>query len=600
MNYLKFFFIVLFFDALLRAQSVEKKIARFDGGAIDEQDFLFRYEMTPYPRKHLDEFQDNIKMEFALSIIAEKLFAFEGSKNKDVLESDALKYLFPRMRSIILRDALYREVIFNPTRAKDDEIKKEYIKGLSKYKVVILSFENENLSKKFFEKFKRNEPLEKILQRAAENNIDTTTKIIEYGDLDIELENQLYKLDVGDISPVVISDKKWHIIIVKDVEININPTEAEKERVYGKVKSVMEGRKEEELKEKYLKQFFKDKKASSDGKILALFSRWLANKILLTQTESDSSAILFTYQFIREANEALSDEIMSAPFIFVGDRSYSLKEFLYDLIYIQNLALKKNAVSNIAAILNAKIKYFIENEFLALEAERKKLDTKKEVKKDINLWRDFYLAEVYKLKLKNEINIEESKYVKPEEKDSLKRKLFHLREIFSTNFEDISNALDEIKKGVDFKDAAKRYNKREETLKSDGELIFYDYLFPELAKVAENMSPGEIFGPIENSNGYSIIKLIDKKEYAIERESDKEKKLRIWNEIYAEKLEKKAAELAKKYNLKIFEKSIKEIKTTKVNVVSYRFYGFGGRTIAVPFVSPFWNWYYLMEEKKLD
>lgn len=590
---IKFFF----FINLYGQQNI---IAKFDGGKIDEDDFLFRYEMTPYPRKHLDEFQNELKMEFALSVIAEKLFAFEAKKNKSVLNSDVMKCLFPRMRSIILRDALYREKIYKPTRASEKEIMTNYIKGLTTYKAIILIFNQENLARKFYARFQKNEPLENILYDAARLNIDTSERKIEFGDLSPELESELYKLKNGEVSQLIRFENKWHIIIVKDISINANPSESEKERIYGKVKSVIEGRKEEKTREAFWKEFFKGKKASSDGKIFSKFSNWFSKKLSSIKTDNDSSLILFTYEFIREAQSELGEEVMNAPFIFLENKSYSLKEFLYDLAYIQNFRIPKYAIPNLTAILNSKIKYFIENEYLALEAEKKKLDSKKEVKKDIDLWQDYYLAEVYKLSLKDEISFNEVDLASYERIDTIQRKFYRIHEIFVYDISDAEFILSELNKGADFKALYEKYNKREITRSSNGELAFYDNLFPELAQAADKLMPGEIFGPIANEGGYSIIKLIEKNIFKVERESERDKRLRIWNEKYFQALEKRAAALAKKYNLTINEKTIKNIQTTKTSVIAYRFYGFGGRTIAVPFISPFWNWYYLLEDRKID
>lgn len=67
-------------------------------------------------------------------------------------------------------------------------------------------------------------------------------------------------------------------------------------------------------------------------------------------------------------------------------------------------------------------------------------------------------------------------------------------------------------RGMDFIEAVKKFSQDDATKKKDGETGFFtEKDRPTLFSAAEKLKKGEIAGPIKTSNGYAVIKLIDKK-----------------------------------------------------------------------------------------
>ncbi len=106
---------------------------------------------------------------------------------------------------------------------------------------------------------------------------------------------------------------------------------------------------------------------------------------------------------------------------------------------------------------------------------------------------------------------------------------------------------------------------------------------------------GEIYGPLSTDEGYSIFELLDKKENSADiPESYDEIKNELRDQLRFEKasesLINSTVEAANKYGVSVNEDALKSLKVTNVNMIVYRYMGFGGRILAVPLTSPFYQW----------
>jgi hypothetical protein len=57
-------------------------------------------------------------------------------------------------------------------------------------------------------------------------------------------------------------------------------------------------------------------------------------------------------------------------------------------------------------------------------------------------------------------------------------------------------------------------------------------------------------------------------------------------------IEDKAIELANKYQITINKDYLYSEKYSNINLFVHKYLGFGGRIAAVPYTTPFFNWYY--------
>jgi hypothetical protein len=156
--------------------------------------------------------------------------------------------------------------------------------------------------------------------------------------------------------------------------------------------------------------------------------------------------------------------------------------------------------------------------------------------------------------------------------------------------------LKEIENGKDIRQLALEFTKRSWVKEKNGEFgLFPSFMHGEIGSIAERMEIGEIYGPLKVPEGYSVFKLIDRKEEKTIPPEPFEK----FRERYATDLaHKKAkiilnnytAELAVKFGVSIDEDILERIPVTNINSFGFRHLGFGGRLTAAPLIAPNTGW----------
>jgi hypothetical protein len=165
--------------------------------------------------------------------------------------------------------------------------------------------------------------------------------------------------------------------------------------------------------------------------------------------------------------------------------------------------------------------------------------------------------------------------------------------------------LDQAKAGVDFRLLARKYNKRERTKKSDGEYGYFPiFMYDELCQPASKMEVNEIYGPVKVKDGYSVIKLIGKKDEYVELPSKTfpQVKDEITHMLEYQKakwlLDTRTVGLAYKYGIDIKPDAFRSLKTTTVTSFAIHNMGFGGQITAAPLLAPDNDWVELYFKQK--
>jgi hypothetical protein len=120
-------------------------------------------------------------------------------------------------------------------------------------------------------------------------------------------------------------------------------------------------------------------------------------------------------------------------------------------------------------------------------------------------------------------------------------------------------------------------------------------MYGDIGKIAATMNVGEIYGPLKVPEGYSVFKLIGKKEPETKLAQPFEKvKDELRKELEYQKGHKAimdfTAKLAKKFGISVDGSVLKDVQVTNLNAFGFRYLGFGGRTTAVPIMMPNVDW----------
>jgi parvulin-like peptidyl-prolyl isomerase len=497
------------------AQEVHQVLARTGTDVISLQDYTDRYEFMPH-LNYSDDNPDTLKKEFLYSLIAEKLWYLEAlNEGLDTLIN--IRYSLQTLRKLFLKDELYKREVESKIFISPDEIAKG-VKFLPRVLDINIITADDSIT--IFSLYEsliyKNASFDSLVQIYGPDELKISPMKISFGKMSNEyIEEIIFSLNPGEISSPVFVNGKWIIfkLISETLNDNFNKSsEHKKNAVYTLIKE----RKGKILSGKFLDKIIGGKSIAADKEIFLSFSNKIYNTIiqrLQTQKESGAEFQLTEVDLITALKDMDADEL-SLPFIKFEENPLTLYDFVYYLIY-QKIYFNSADKKSIRSVLNSYVKQFIEDELLVREAVKTGLENLPSFKKDLDIWREYYLSEILMQKFTRDIRITQSDIAAFREesgKQGSEVMQVNIIEILTDNLEVIGIILDQVNEGAEFRDLAKIYNQREWTKRSNGEWGFFTIAAGgEIGKIAAGMETGEIYGPVKVPEGYSIFKLINKR-----------------------------------------------------------------------------------------
>jgi len=159
----------------------------------------------------------------------------------------------------------------------------------------------------------------------------------------------------------------------------------------------------------------------------------------------------------------------------------------------------------------------------------------------------------------------------------------------------VNTVLNLLSEGADLRDLSVKFTKRKWADGKRGESGFFPVtMYGKIGEIAGGMKIGDIYGPLQTPDGYSVFELLDVKEEPAELKDFESVKDEFVKKLKAEKIKKtlikKTVELADKYGVKINEQALKELKVNNLQMLVYKYFGFGGRMLAFPLTPNFTEW----------
>lgn len=601
--------IIIFHSVTIHAQDDNQIIAKVGNIPITVEEFRNRYEFMPHLNYSSDN-TDSLKREFLYSLIAEKLLALEAvEKRFDTL--DLFQSSLKSLNKLIVKDELFKEVVESKITLNTDELSKGLLRiGKTLY---VNIFTNSDSEKVFtlYSQLSAGANVESVISLDEEFANQKRIFPIKLGTLSNTFaEDIIFNLIPGNFSVPFKDKEQWYIFHLVEEEIDSTLLK-DSEEAKNKTISVLKERKRRNISENYLNNLLGGKIISANKELFNLFSDNLIDIILnrINNSEVDSSikAELLPSDLIRLL-KTISIEKLNSPFVEQDELRLSLKDFIFYLMY-QKLFFNDLKPLRIKQILHASVKQFIEDELIIQDGYRRNLNQLPSVKNDVDIWKTYYLAELMLQSFSDSVEISDEEiqsYMNKINYDDDKKTvtLINIIEIYNKDLDKMMIVLDELTKGTDFIELAKRYNQREYTKKSNGEWGYFSAdVGGEIAKVAANLKVGQIYGPIKVKDGYSIIKLIDRKEISnslikISEEPKDYIKMKLSLNKINLKINRYTAFLAKKFGVKINFNLLDKTELSQLNMFTYRLIGFGGKIAAMPITIPIYEWYYLYNKQK--
>ncbi len=587
-------------SALFSQQIDDKRVARIGSKVITEREFLERYEFSPGLQRNNKSDTEPSKLEFLYTIIAEKLWAQQSSAlGLDILE--VMKFSRDEFEKMFVRDALYKKEITEKIKISNDELLQAFYRNRNRLKVNFIFSEDENEIQKIYSMIIQGIVFDSVLIVRPEFDEQKDPWDVVYGQMDLPVEDSLYNLKVGEFTAPILTPDGWYIFrLTNKIESMLNTTE-DLQKSNLEAEKIIKARKSQKLHLKFFADFFNNKSVDANpvlfeslaGKISSRFE-WKKNNHRIP----DNNLFNLLSEDVNTIENEFGTDSLKLIFVEFENDPLTLKQY-FRILAFDGFASEEYDILFIRKLLDTKTRQIIERELLAREGFKRGYNLLSEVQADVNMWVDNYLFQMLQNKFLDSVKVSDDEvysYYKQLNKDEKYPQLINIVEILTDSLEIIDTILQGIKDGKGFNDLAKQYTKREWTKKNGGEFGFFpSSQFGEIGRIAATMKIGEIYGPLKVPEGYSIFKLIDKRDsvtvlpqpYDKVKDEYKRELLFLKSKL---RIDSYTVDLAIKYGIGIDFDVLESIQVTNISSFALRKLGFGGKITAVPIVAPNVDW----------
>jgi parvulin-like peptidyl-prolyl isomerase len=595
MNSLLFFIIYFLSSIFILAQNEEIIIARIGNEVITAKELEFRYELSPYipSEKNIDP--DSVKYDFLYSLIAEKLWAKEA-ESEGILKSERFRSLFEPLEEMFARDALFKIEVENKVLLSADDINNGIKKSQLKLEAQIITTTDSVIIYDLYAQLNLNRNIDSLISKIS--NLTSNNFNIALGSLkDEQIEDSLYSLDINGFTSPIKSEVGWVIFRIKNK--TFTPFDISEQKSVDNMKRIIRNRRIEKRYNEYLGELLSGIKINIDKEAFLLTYSNIWDKLKTKPVTNDSTKFfeLSEYDFNSLLDYLGSDNLKKSLFN-ISKKSYTINEFLGNLTFegFSVTTLDSMVVLN---KLNQRLKKYVEQELITTEAYNRGLQLTPQVRNDLKMWQENYLAQLFYNKNLAAIkpsDIEVYNYYLNNLVNSSNIQLINVRLISIKDLDEVSNIFEELKQGTDFSQIVKSYGKTDSLVNENGETGLKPVLLlGYVGNVASELKLNEVYGPLRRNNAYTIIQVIESKNtndsLKLSFDSIKEElKKDLSIERLNTKLKEVTSELSSKYNVKIYSNVIDKIKTSSIPMFVHRLMGFGGRIAGVPLTTPFSGW----------
>ncbi len=606
MNIKLFIILFLFLSISSFSQKKDDVLAKIGDKVITVKEFKLRYELTPQiNHKNSSNSIEKSKEEFLYTLIAEDLFAQEA-ENEGYDTTAAMRMNYLPMEKMQVRDALYKKEIKSLVKANDKKITEGLWLANNKLFVDYLYSLNKDSIDFAYQELKKSNNFDSTVAQLKNVEYVKEPYEVTYGKMSKEPEQAIYNLKLNEYTAPIQSPEGWYIFRLLS-KIPVQYKNAEQK--ISMVKKIVEGRIEDSIYNAFYSNFFKDKHVTTNGDLFWSFvdsTQKIIEDVKARDSVKDNEKIVLNSDDLLKLKNCFPNDSLRKPFIKFAQNPVSFEDFLNDFIFegFYTFTTNKRTIAN---QLNSRVKRQIELEMLARLGYKEGLESLSKVRAQNEMWKNNYLATLYKRDqvLNTKLSDADINNMFKQRGDTLLNDVqVNIVELLTDSLEVVKHALEIANDTEEFKKFVEIHTKRKEFKKSSGESGWISISsFGEIGKIGGTMEKGDVYGPLKVDDGYSVFKLIDKKEVTIDKNSKENfdnLKEKILYSNAVNYLENKAVDLAEKFGVSVNQDLLKSVQAKNLQMVVFRYMGFGGRIMAVPYTAPFYKWKDKLEQKKKD
>lgn len=559
-------------------------VARAGERFISEREFLERFELTPGLYRNQKMNGEREKRSFLTSLIAEKLLAQEAEA-RSLQEQPSFQTWFTDIRKLLARDEFYRREISSAVSLSEPEIAEGMKRARLELLVRFVYVEEESTAHMLHEKLHRGMDMHHLQIDSSLHAISDTATVI-WGDADTTIEDAAYALRRNELSHPISAEQGYYLIQLisrtSHPKYGTLPNNVLRERVISQLRR----RKEEARLGEFLEEFMKGQTAYSNG---GTFRRFVTD---IAESLSDSGSFdekSYRTMLVRTQTYA-SDTIALA-----GSRSWTVGEAI-ETLYRKGFSSEAGRPNSVGSDLYREFQSWVGHEILEQEALRRGYDTIPEILNQLAPWKDHALATMMKQYAAQTVSVSDAdvyRFLKSNNPVASTPRV-RIREFKSGSLGTIKEVVDALGRGTPFTEILVRWSNANQSLSGDS----VSAPFPitdrnPLGEIAWSLNPGQPYGPIQDSTGFSIIEVISKDRPSVgspettQLENARRELLRMKQK---RTLDLFLAQSASKRGYAVFGDRLRKLTVSSIPMLAFRFLGFGGRMFAAPFVDQQAEW----------
>lgn len=559
-------------------------LALVRGQPITSEDFRNRFELSIYPG---EDYRDTTKMDFLYSMIAEKLLSEAAADSPEPLTSQE-KTLAGETEEIFLRDALYRLKVLPGTKPTEAELSHGLRISTYSYFVDAFYFPDSSYAGKFYDRVAGKKTF--IYKLADSLSVSHDTLEIGYGESTPEIEDAFFGRTRGFISRPTLTVDGWVIFRILGSKTNPKFAGIPAADRRGKVDRIIQGRKETVLGREYLMKLMKHVRVDVNYDIFRPLVYSIQQLLLQKHPTSFDRYYYLSASDLLELRQSFAGKLHSPLLSFKGG-AIPLGEVLSELP-LSGFHSADTTIPQITVGLHSALKFISQNYFLSKKALELGLENSGEVRYNVRMFLDAFRSS------RAAEEVTDTVQVKPGEVDRF-----------------FESHQDEVLKGVELKlktfettginDAVEIYDRllnEEKSGRLDTSGTWMSaYRLAEIGALLADEPDGTIYGPIFNHGKFFIYVVVDKKsgisKQAIEHSIDVAKQM-LLQAKKRKVLDEYIAGLAEQAGVRIFYPNVRSLEVTPLEMLTFRYIGFGGKILAVPLLYPREGWIKYYRSKK--
>jgi hypothetical protein len=569
----------------------ENVIARAGDLFIPELEFLERYEMLPGFGRQARSQAEARKTEVLYSMIAEKLLAQDAAARG--LDRDTLLHLAVReTRKLLARDALYKREVIGKVVVSGDELARGIARALLELSIRYIFFEREEDARFVRSQMQRYDDFRGLRIDSSFHALRDTATLI-WGEADPAMESAAYHLKEREISPVVRAGPGSYIIIVSGVRRNLAYASLASDVLRDRVSTILQRRKEKARLEEFAPGVLRGKSGyASPGALNRLIA---AFETVFRESPRDSIVHLTPAR--ASAIDSLCASSLRDTLAVAGSRVWSVRDVI-DRLTQEGFGVHRTALGSIPIRLNTELMGLVQRELMGEEALRRGLDTTADVRREVEIWRQSFLAAMDREAIRVGTNVNDAEvWATLKWRDSsVTVPQVQIRELRTATFNQMQTAMEEIGRGASMEDVVRKWSGDPAARETGGLSPWFPVTDrPPVGEIASGLRPGERYGPLNLPGGPLYFEVTGMKKAPLDRDTSL---ARRFAQARQETLEGKArraltlrlASLANEKGVDVYADRLKALKVSAIPMMTFRILGFGGRMLAVPFVTPELDW----------